>query len=174
MRQKLPHPSSPSDTHTYSHPPSFSSGPVTSEPELRGVASSISSSNANDQSRKAPAQVTERGLSLDASDHELTRAVFGGGNSSVTGPSGSISSDVTRPLSAPFSPHSSAIGNGKGRDNVTVADAKESGLGGVPLSLLEFRKLIAGGLPNPATRVFVVHGRGLAGAIRVTQITQVS
>jgi len=55
-----------------------------------------------------------------------------------------------------------------------VADAKESGLGGVPLSLLEFRKLIAGGLPNPATRVFVVTGRGLAGAIRVTQITQVS
>lgn len=103
--------------------------------------------------------------------------MFGGGNS-VTGPSGTISSDVTRPLSAPLSPYSSAIGNGKGGDNVTrtapVADAKESGLGGVPLSLLEFRKLIAGGLPNPATRVFVVTGRGLAGAIRVTQITQVS
>jgi hypothetical protein len=172
MRQKLPHPSSPSDTHTHSQPPSFSSGPVTSEPESRSVASNISSS-ANDQSRKAPAQLAERGLSLDASDHELSRAVFGGGNS-VTGPSGTISSDVTRPLSAPLSPYASGIGNGKGGDNAPVADAKESGLGGVPLSLLEFRKLIAGGLPNPATRVFVVTGRGLAGAIRVTQITQVS
>ncbi len=55
-----------------------------------------------------------------------------------------------------------------------VADAMASGVGGVALSLLEFRKLVAGGLPNPATRVFVVTGRGLAGAIRVTRITQVS
>ncbi len=49
----------------------------------------------------------------------------------------------------------------------------QAGAGSVPLSLLEFRRLTAGGLPNPATRAFVVTGRGLAGPIRITQITQV-
>jgi hypothetical protein len=182
MRQKLPQSASPVDSATA--PPSSS----TMNPNVQrnsqefplefggGVGSSI-----DDEASSAAAPVGGRHWqSHSASDHELSRAVFGGGSQATDR---SVSSSASSAAAAPPA-HIAALASDAVVHHVTnkepgsartePREAKEAGVGSVPLSLLEFRRLTAGGLPNAATRVFVVTGRGLAGPIRVTQITQVS
>lgn len=95
-------------------------------------------------------------------------------NNSVTvsGPN----SDAPRALQ-PSLPSSSqtvpSVDVGRVAQNEPGNGLKETAVGSSQVSLLEFRRLVAAGLPNPATRYFVVTGRGLAGAMRVTSVTQV-
>ncbi len=138
------------------------------------IGSKIERQSISPSAREDPPEVHV----LRSSDHELSTAVFGK-NSSSSSSSNSISganSDATRPL-LPSLPSSSQVfsstDSGKVAGITSDIDRKEAVPAGVPVSLLEFRRLVAGGLPNAATRYFVVTGRGLAGELRVTQITQV-
>ena len=158
MRQKLPQSAALVDGVAAS-PSTLNQG---SSQDLGGGASG----NVDDAPSSAAAPVGSRQWqSHSASDHDLSRAVFGGSHTT--------DSTAAAPQShiAPFA--SDAVADHVTNKEPGSARTKEAGAGSVPLSLLEFRRLTAGGLPNPATRAFVVTGRGLAGPIRVTQITQV-
>jgi hypothetical protein len=131
------------------------------------------------------------------SDLELSLAVFGNSDDSAekSRMSASIRSEVrgekgrdqmlqksdvsgsgqsTRALSSPSALLSSSrYGTSGSKAASTDAGStwRASGAGGVQLSILEFRRLTAGGLPHPSNRTFIVTGRGLAGPLRVVQIT---
>jgi hypothetical protein len=171
------------------------------EQRISSAASSVGSagdrlaSSASAQTARAP------WVSHSASDHELSHAVFGGGSQNsdriANGSSSSsrIANGSSSSANTSLAPVSSVHGEAAAvapppaqaqdmrQDTTATAnnggktepEAPREGLGAgsVPLSLLEFRRLIAGGLPSPSTRVFVVTGRGLAGPIRITHITQV-
>jgi hypothetical protein len=157
-------------------------------------ATSLSDGQGNSLSGRQANSVMSQGsgASRGASDHELSRAVFGNSSQSnssqssnrVVSGSGVQNSEAVRSVQPdshvnsafPVKPIASQEMRVAGAENGAKTETgpqNETGVGSVQLSLLEFRRLIAGGLPNPATRVFVVTGRGLAGPIRITQITQV-
>ena len=177
MRQKLPY--SPSDNSDETSPPLVSdglgSGVSTASHVLANSARNSSSINHSQSLGKL-----EAGRALGATDHELSTAVLGKNSVSISSSSNNsisgMNTDASRKL-PPSLPSSSQVlstaDTDRGSRIESGSGSKESIAGSVPLSLLEFRRLVAGGLPNPATRYFVVTGRGLAGALRVMQITQV-
>jgi hypothetical protein len=188
MRQKLPH--SPNDSAQETSAPPMSDGPrsgVSANSQLHQVLASSSSSSSRisssiDNRATSPLVRTvnpEGGRVLSATDHELSTAVFGKSNIGISSSSSNnsisgMNSDAARTLPPSITSSaqvvsSSEVGRVSGIDS--GSSLRESVAGSVPVSLLEFRRLVAGGLPNPATRYFVVTGRGLAGAMRVTQIT---
>ena len=195
MRQKLPQSSPPVDTAAV--PTSTinrnTQGFVSSADSISSIGDGQAISLGDRQARslsdgQAISAVSQgSGMSRGASDHELSRAVFGNSSQSsdrVVSGSGVSNSEAARPAQPhshvnstfPVLPVASQEVRVAGVDNgakTEIGTQNETGVGSVSLSLLEFRRLIAGGLPNPATRVFVVTGRGLAGPIRITQITQV-
>ena len=170
MRQKLPQSAALVDGVAAS-PSTLNQG---SSQDLGGGASG----STDDAPSSAAAPVGSRQWqSHSASDHDLSRAVFGGSHTTDSTAAAPQSHTTDSTAAAPQS-HIAAFASDAVADHMTnkepgSARTKEAGAGSVPLSLLEFRRLTAGGLPNPATRAFVVTGRGLAGPIRVTQITQV-
>ena len=176
MRQKLPH--SPTDT------------PHTQPPQLAGGGSAgdtrsqvhVSSSNTGSSFARHTASPTDHaagggGVLGASADHELSHAVFGRSSSMSSSSSNSVTvSDAPHALQ-PSLPSSSqtvpSVDVGRVAQNEPGNGLKETAVGSSQVSLLEFRRLVAAGLPNPATRYFVVTGRGLAGAMRVTSVTQV-
>jgi hypothetical protein len=179
MRQKLPQSASPADSAAA--PQSTSTMNPNVQRNFQEFPSEfgggVGSSMADEASGAAAAVDVRHWQSHSASDHELSRAVFGGG-SQATVSSVSSSTAAAPPVHIAALASDAVVHHVTNKESGSASteprEAKEAGVGSVPLSLLEFRRLTAGGLPSAATRVFVVTGRGLAGPIRVTQITQVS
>jgi hypothetical protein len=181
MRQKLPH--SPSD-NPHTQPPLPAGGVSAGDTRSQVHVSSSNTGSSFDRHTASPtdhADAAGGGGALGASaDHELSHAVFGR-SSSISSSSNSVSvsgpySESARALQPPPSSSSQTVPSadvGRVAQNEPGNGFKETAVGSSQISLLEFRRLIAAGLPNPATRYFVVTGRGLAGAMRVTSVSQV-
>ncbi len=166
MRQKLPH--SPTDTPDM-QPPQLAGGGSAGDTRSQVHVSSSNTGSSFARHTASPSDHAAGGGGVlgASADHELSHAVFGRSSSM----SSSSSNSVT--VSGPNSDAPHALQPSLVAQNEPGNGLKETAVGSSQVSLLEFRRLVAAGLPNPATRYFVVTGRGLAGAMRVTSVTQV-